>query len=380
MATMKPDTAIADRPEVTYLSMLWQTPARSMGGVHGGENSSTDGGLVVLYTGPYRPGNGGFSAGRYMVYDAASSSVDRSPRSSTINGLGRPGAGSSTINGLGRTAAILRHGGGGEGAYLLAELVTTHDRVLPDAELYLWWSSPSAADPGGQWTPRTVCLPLPPQLCGPTYLFEVDVAFSFAGCRVCWVDLFAGVMVCDLLAPGGPEFSVVPLPEGCAVDLPIPYNRVGVPEQLRSMGCVRGAIKFVCKDGATLKTWALSPDLNEWNETAALRVEDLWASESFRVMELPRITPAFPVLSAHEDGVVYVAMNDIKDDVDEFEDDVDELGVELFPELKARYALRLDMLQNKVLSFTKSSKNSWEWLTPSLLASEFSAYLQGPEE
>ncbi|CAN6276346.1 unnamed protein product [Urochloa humidicola] len=365
MAAMKPAVVMADPPEVTYLSMLWQTPAQNMGGIYGGEISSTDEGLVVLYTGSYRPGNGGFSgAGCYLVYDASNGSVaaipplpDHSPRSS------------SRIDGLGRSAAILRHRGGGEGAYVLAELVTTHDRALPDAELYLWWS---AANPAGRWTPRAVRLPLPPKLCGPTNSFQVDMAFSFAGSRVCWVDLFAGVLVCDLLGPEGPHFSFAPLPESCQH---VPYNRMGVEEaeQLRSMGCTHGAIKFVCKDALALKTWVLSSDFKEWKETAALRVEDIWGSESFRGMGLPRIIPTCPVLSAHEDEVVYAALNDIQDvnDVDEFGD-----VIGWFPELKAHYLLRLNMLQNKVLSFTKYSTDDLAWLRPSLLSSELSAYIQ----
>jgi hypothetical protein len=204
------------------------------------------------------------------------------------------------------------------------------------------------------------------------------MAFPLAGSRVCWVDLFAGALVCDLLAPEGPEFSFVPLPKGCCVDIPIPYNHVGVPEQLRSMGCVGGAINFVCKDDATLRTWALSPDLKEWKETAALRVEDLWASESFRgAMELPRITPTCPVLSAREDGVVYAALIDVED-VDEVYEFGDVAGC--FLEVKAHYLLRLDMVRNKVLSFTKSSTDDLGWLRPSLFASELSLYVQDSKD
>nr|TKW05490.1 hypothetical protein SEVIR_7G179600v2 [Setaria viridis] len=220
MSAMKPAVAIAEPPEVTYLSMLRQTPAENMGGVHGGEISSTDEGLAVLYTGSYRPGNRGFSgSGCYLVYDASSSSVSAVPPLPPDHSPGLP-----AMDGLGRSAAILRHRGGGEDAYVLAELVTTHDRVLPDANSTCGGRrrrrAPRTPPASG---PRRRCasLSLPSSICGPTYSFEVDMAFPLAGSRVCWVDLFAGVLVCDLLAPEGPEFSFVPLPECCCVDIPI---------------------------------------------------------------------------------------------------------------------------------------------------------------
>ncbi|CAN6240181.1 unnamed protein product [Urochloa humidicola] len=84
-----------------------------------------------------------------------------------------------------------------------------------------------------------------------------------------------------------------------------------------------------------------------------------------------------PVLSMNEDEVVYAILNGIEhvDDVDEFGDIV---GVKLVP--KAHYMIRLDMLQNKILSSTKSSTGNLELLTPTLLASEFTAYLKDPKD
>jgi hypothetical protein len=134
---------------------------------------------ITPYTGSYRPGNGGFSRdGCYLVSNASNDSLlwipplpDDLPH----------------IEGIGRSAVIMRYGGRGEGAYVLAELVTTQDRVLPDAEHYLWWSSSCTPDAGGQWIPKAVRLPLPPKLCGPTYFFNVDMwcsrleDHSFAG-------------------------------------------------------------------------------------------------------------------------------------------------------------------------------------------------------
>ncbi|CAO2043041.1 unnamed protein product [Urochloa humidicola] len=152
------------------------------------------------------------------------------------------------------------------------------------------------------------------------------------------------------------------------------------------MGFFCGAIKFVALVGyntacpsneVMLKSWTLSSDFKEWKEGSTICVGDLWKTESFNEMELPRLSPMCPVLSMNEDEVIYAILNDIEhvDDVDEFGDIV---GVKLVP--KAHYMIRLDMLQNKILSFTKSSTGNLELLTHNLLASEFSAYLKDPKD
>jgi hypothetical protein len=58
MAAMKPATVIAVPPEVSYMSILRQSPARNMWGIHDGEISSTDEGLVVLYGADWLPCSG----------------------------------------------------------------------------------------------------------------------------------------------------------------------------------------------------------------------------------------------------------------------------------------------------------------------------------
>ncbi|GJN02444.1 hypothetical protein PR202_ga19796 [Eleusine coracana subsp. coracana] len=152
------------------------------------------------------------------------------------------------------------------------------------------------------------------------------------------------------------------------------------------MACVNGAIKFVTLDGLhnhkehdrpdgaghfVLRTWTLLPDLKEWEAGAALRVGDLWASKSFRDSGIPRLTPTTPILSMDEDDVVCVVMNDY-DRVRE----VDDYGrVRWRGVHKASYMLRVDMGRNKVLSYTRSTSKPPFWLQ--LIASEFSAYLQG---
>lgn len=384
LAAMEPHPVVADPPEVTRLSMVLRKMPASQAALEG-FISSTDGGLVVLYTGGYLPGNGAYTpSGCYLVYDARSNSFSKIPQLDPLTTKGPP-----TIKCLGAIAAILHHGRGGEGAYVLAELVTTLSPGLPDAELYLWWSSSSTSNSDGAWMRTPVRLPLPPELCGPTYFFNIDMTFSFAGSRVCWVDLLTGVLICDVFAPQGPEFSFVPLPQGYSFSVPHDIRLAIKTQEFRSMGCACGAIKFVAlmgyseglpNDQVILKTWTLSPDLKEWQETSVLPMVDLWASESFSRMELPRVRPMFPILSMTEDGVVCIFLNEIG-----LADKVGHnCGGQIFGKrrlvLNGHHALRVDLVQNKVLCSKRSKTNSLGLLGLTLIASDFSAYLHRPKQ
>ncbi|KAL6651310.1 hypothetical protein ACP70R_010235 [Stipagrostis hirtigluma subsp. patula] len=378
MAAMKPNPSVVDPPEVSRLSMLLRTPAWQLGGVQGGEIASIDKGLVVIYAGTYRPGHGGYSLGGcYLVYDASNDSVSAIPPLPDKVRIDRP-----IINGLGCSAAILRRGHGGEGDYVIAEIVTIQNRGLPDAELYLWWSSPTL-NPYSQWIPLAVRLPLPPELCRPA-CFHIDMAFVSADSCICWVDLLTGILVCDLVSPQVASCRFIPLPEGYSMYTDRDSRGPLIPPQFRSMGCVCGVIKFVSLIGSydadlpseevMLKTWTLSSDL-EWKECQELSVGDIWASESFKEMELPRLRPVFPVLSMDEDEII-IFLNDM-----EHENRVNDFGIVVGRNLilKAQYMVCLDLGQNKVLISKKSSTNNLALLMPSLLATEFSAYL-GPQK
>ncbi|OEL30361.1 hypothetical protein BAE44_0008621 [Dichanthelium oligosanthes] len=85
-------------------------------------------------------------------------------------------------------------------------------------------------------------------------------------------------------------------------------------------GCVNGVIKFVAMVGyyknydtkdLTLRSWTLSRDLKEWEAARPLRVEDIWASESFHERGLPQLVPSFPVVSLDEAEVVYLVLNEV---------------------------------------------------------------------
>ncbi|CAN6268571.1 unnamed protein product [Urochloa humidicola] len=235
MASMKPATSISEPPEVSYLSILRHTPSHNTGGIHDGEISSTDGGLAVLYTSSYHPGNGGFSgAGCYLVYDASTASVSTIPRSPTTRPSRRPPSTASVAAPPSCATAPA-----GTFSPSSSPRTTAHSPTRNSTCGRRRRHRPPRTLPPAAGGPRRRCAcRFLPRLCGPNpaYSFEIDLAFPLAeSSRVCWVDLLAGVLVCDLLVPDGPEFSFVLLPASCRVDTPVPNARHGAPEQLRSM-------------------------------------------------------------------------------------------------------------------------------------------------
>ncbi|TVT99449.1 hypothetical protein EJB05_55174, partial [Eragrostis curvula] len=319
VAAMRPDVVVVEPPEVTRLLL---------------EISSSDQFLDHVLE---------------EVHGGRINSVSTIPP--LPNSIPNPASGSppNTIQGLGLTsAAILRRSNAAD--YLVAELVTTWSTGLPDAELFLWWSS-SSMNPGRQWTRRPVRLPLPSELTRPRFIFSIDMVFLVGAALVCWVDLLAGLLVCNLAAPHEPGFRFVLLPEGS--EMHTPDGRRPRPEEFRSMGCVGSAITFVDIIGytqgrpaneVTMKTWALSPDFKQWNEGSVVLMGDLWASKSFKQMQLPHVRPMCPVLSMNEEGVICMYLNDIErvNQIGEFGDIVGS-----YPKINAHYVVLVDLPQNK---------------------------------
>ena len=128
------------------------------------------------------------------------------------------------------------------------------------------------------------------------------------------------------------------------------------------MACVHGEIKFVALDhcvqddpakGLELAVWTLSPDLLSWNMSSNYHIQDIWANEAYPTGVL-KIAPSFPVLSIHEDGVIYLILTHLGD--------MEYLGQSF---------LRVDMYNKKAQFYPKSV----EWSIQSqLLASEFSGH------
>ncbi|TVU15394.1 hypothetical protein EJB05_38913 [Eragrostis curvula] len=359
---MKTDPQVSEPPVISHLSMVRQVGA-GVGArlLAGGTISGTDKSLVVLYAGKVSLCS---SSGCYLVYDASDNSLAAIPQLPDRH----------TFRGLGGWPAILSLS---EGSYVVAELVEAKSR-FPNAELFLWRSL-GTPNQEGQWIRRAVRLP--PQEFSRGHRFRIDMAFTFTEFRVCWVDLFKGVLVCNLMESPEPTFTFVPSPIGCSIELE--RRVIPGPQQFRTMGCVRGTIKFVALDGFNerhspqenimIRTWTLSPDLKEWAEGTPLRVGDLWASESFLQSGLPRLGLTYPVISFDEPDVVYFVLNEI-DRVDAFNRFGDVSGVRLV--CKALYVLGLDTVQQKVLCHTKVIPDNLSPIFPGLLASEFSAHLQ----
>jgi hypothetical protein len=321
-------------------------------GVTSAHISSSDKNLVALYAGAYRPGT--LSEGCYLIYDARKNSLSAIPKPPfdlSHDCIGR------------NSSALVVSDGEGDG-YVLAELIrvrTSSD--VAKAALYLWRSSAT------EWVVKAGRLPL--EICQPIDDFSTDVSFLSEGNTLCWVDLFKGLLVCDLSRVlknnSDPEFRFIPLPHVCPVyNVYTPEGRQLRAEQFRSMSYVQGAIRFVTMDGYVkhqpgddfeLTVWTLSSDLSKWDQTSEYNVGKIWENETHQAIGMPKISPSLPVLSMYEDGVVYLVFTDVR-----------VVGCKL--DYKGQYLLRVDMGNNKVQFYPGTTK----WIHSPFMASDFSAY------
>uniref|UniRef100_A0A0E0MQS3 DUF1618 domain-containing protein n=1 Tax=Oryza rufipogon TaxID=4529 RepID=A0A0E0MQS3_ORYRU len=299
--SVKPVAFLADPPQASSLHMLLPPPARTtLLGI--GEISGTHKGIVVIYA--HRC---------YLLYDASNNHLTAIPP-----------VPDSVFVPLGRSAVLVSAAGADDDDYILADIVTSCSRrginpALPKATIF------ARVKNGGEWIQSSIPhLPLPPHLCGPTYFFHIDTAFSFAG-TIFWVDLLKGILICDeiLSSPQGPRLVFVPLRH--CIDAHDKPRHCFSPDGHRSIGRVSGAIKFLaligyCEEASCpanevkLKTWSLSPDFKHWKEETTLTVGDIWASESFNQMGLPHVLPFSPLLGVNEDGIMYAVLNHVKEE------------------------------------------------------------------
>uniref|UniRef100_A0A0D9UW19 DUF1618 domain-containing protein n=1 Tax=Leersia perrieri TaxID=77586 RepID=A0A0D9UW19_9ORYZ len=373
---MKPVPVLADPPRPSSLYFLLPPDEPVHIRPSSAEISTTHKGILVLRT--------ILNDGYKLLYDVTTNALTVIPPLPDSRG------GLHALVPLGCYTAVVV----GDDDYIFADIVTSYDEetfdlALPQANIFTWSSSSSkniAAD-NGRWVQSSVSqIPLPAHICGPDYHFQIDMNFSFHG-RIFWVDLLQGILLCDLLEEGGPNLNFISLPDGCCIDVHRNLRHTLQPLCKRSMACVSGVIKFValvgydqtgCSDDKVmLKTWALSPDFKLWTEdTTALSVGDIWASESFNQMGLPHVMPISPMLSMTEDGIMYAILNVIDmEPLEQLNDFGECLGNRLVP--KANYIIRFDIRQNKVLSYTIPSKEAeLRWMQHTLLATDFTAYLQ----
>uniref|UniRef100_A0ACD6AGV0 Uncharacterized protein n=1 Tax=Avena sativa TaxID=4498 RepID=A0ACD6AGV0_AVESA len=198
------------------------------------------------------------------------------------------------------------------------------------------------------------------------------MCFLSEGSTLCWVDLFKGLLVCDLSGVlkynSDPEFSFIPLPtHDLTCDASIP--RALRAEEFRSMAYIQGAFRFVSMEGYAehkpgddleLAVWTLSSDLSQWHKTREYNVANIWANETHQAGGMLKIAASLPVLSMYEVDVVYLVFTDVR-------------VVRCEPEYRGQYLIRVDMLNNKV-QFYPGNTN---WIHSQMMASDFSAYQQG---
>ncbi|OEL18006.1 hypothetical protein BAE44_0020970 [Dichanthelium oligosanthes] len=213
---------------------------------------------------------------------------------------------------------------------------------------------------------KEVCLPKHVS----EYPFRTDVAFPIHGVFGCWVDLYMGMVLCDLHSDNT-CVRFVPLPEDYQMSsLPLARGR---PSVHSTVGFINGDLKLVYMDGyddeecprdqVTISAWSYrykgnfsigEPGLGEWirDHGTPLRVTDLWANMS--VPGLPKRPPMCPVLSLSDADMVYFFSSDIA-------------YVDGHIATKGEHVLCLDMRSKKVQSWRKCPPGRSFQLIPSLI-------------
>jgi hypothetical protein len=247
--------------------------------------------------------------------------------------------------------AVLRtdaHDDDGDDGYLLAELYRRTDRddfPTNKATLFMW-CSPGSGSGGGpragadQWIRKEVVLPLPdPDEDEYCFNFNAGTVFAVSSTSLCWVDLWAGILVCNNISSsstdaaaaggGGLVFRFIQLPEGCAC-APASFGAT----EYRSVCCVDSeTIKLLCMDDGggevtvALTTWTLkfplSTDSWRWEKDedascSSLCVADL-LDDAISVdgggggnkRRLLRRVVRCPVVSRARPGVAHVCVHDL---------------------------------------------------------------------
>ncbi|KAL6867367.1 hypothetical protein ACP4OV_015391 [Aristida adscensionis] len=194
------------------------------------------------------------------------------------------------------------------------------------------------------------------------------------GSVACWVDLYWGILVCDVLSSAPEQLMFVPLPEDYQSHS-FPMVR-GRPNVYSTMGCVVGQIRLLYMDGyddsmcpkdqVTINTWTLLgfPAQARWvmDDNLKLRCGDLWEDESFlAVPGLPKRPPMCPVLSPKYPNEVYFFSSDIG-------------YVDGHVPAKGEHLLVLDMRSKKIQSWSKCPSGRSRELFPSFITAEFGGW------
>uniref|UniRef100_A0ACD5Y569 Uncharacterized protein n=1 Tax=Avena sativa TaxID=4498 RepID=A0ACD5Y569_AVESA len=144
------------------------------------------------------------------------------------------------------------------------------------------------------------------------------------GEKMGWVDLWQGILLCDVHIPAGQEESpgprllrYIPLPEPMQPDNDLPI--IGFASFFRDITVIKGLIKFVdlqihaslgsrVPSGWTAVTWIMAPDDREFRKDVELHSHD--------IINPPELSlfVAHPTLSSHDDDVLYLMTKASLDD------------------------------------------------------------------
>ncbi|KAL6900731.1 hypothetical protein ACP4OV_005407 [Aristida adscensionis] len=354
----EPVIQVAAPPPLTLLVLRVSWPRDSALRYHGGQSfvSSSDGNLLALYVGGYRPGLGPHYPGCYLIYDAWASSVAAIPR--------LPSCFLSSMHlSVGGGVAVLRHREPSD--YVLAELLRLRSDDDDDdvccgggraatykADLFLWWSSGACA---GRWTQKPVQLPLRFEPGIDTH-FHADMVQAAGRTRLCWIDLFQGALICDDVLSDRPRFRQIALPKECFVKqghmdrmhpelsrsaccvergdgrwtlefLAMDSHGRGLDCPLRDQPCQKcrrkGGRDCPCEDRPqdcplhswTLTTWSMilqdpCEQLQQQEQLEWEKGSSVCLAEVIKDPDLQAMQPQVPVLSMAEEGVVYLVLSD----------------------------------------------------------------------
>ena len=212
------------------------------------------------------------------------------------------------------------------------------------------WCSPGSGSGGGpragadQWIRKEVVLPLPdPDEDEYCFNFNAGTVFAISSTSLCWVDLWAGILVCNNISSSSTDaaaadddddddglvFRFIPLPEGCAC-APSSFGAT----EYRSVCCVDSeTIKLLCMDDGgeevtvalttrTLK-FPLTEDSWRWEKDkdascSSLCIADLLDNAipvdggGGNKRRLLRRVVRWPVVSRARPGVAHVCVHDLE--------------------------------------------------------------------
>lgn len=343
LLAMKSDLQAVDPPGVSRFTMVLP-PSSDPTPIYGRHRphcfvAAGDSNLIVLYTGSFTPST---SEGFYLLVDTASSSL------STIPGVRDNYSLSQDYYRCAGYATVIM--ARQDGAFVLAELLFAFNFRARTAQamLCLWHSSSSERRTGGEWVYKFGHLPA--QVFHP---WRVHTSFPVQSRNLlCWVDLLHGLLLWDLVDSSLDlaGMSFVPLPDGCHIS----SGRSTLhPQDFRNMACVDGTIKFVAMDGfmqdgisIALVTYTLHLDgpSPSWTKDTVLRLDRLWADETFISIGVPRMKPVFPILSTQEHDIVYLAVPSTHID--------NEDGFKI---RRLEYMLSVDTRNTRVISATQNN-------------------------